>query len=141
MRDGMLALIRPVMTLTEGRWVATTKCMPGRPSQLGDTANQLLKLATCLHHQVGEFVNDDHDMRQWLFVFRFLNGFVVTVNVANPFVGEEAISPFHLVNGAFEGSYSTFDINDDGVSEVRCTVKQCQLNPLGVNEENFTSSG
>ena len=28
MRDGMLALIRPVMTSTDGRWVATTRWMP-----------------------------------------------------------------------------------------------------------------
>ena len=28
MRVGMLALMMPVMTLTDGRWVAMTRCMP-----------------------------------------------------------------------------------------------------------------
>ena len=28
MREGMLALIMPVMTSAEGRWVATTRWMP-----------------------------------------------------------------------------------------------------------------
>ena len=28
MREGMLALMTPVMTSTEGRWVAMTRCMP-----------------------------------------------------------------------------------------------------------------
>ena len=28
MRLGILAFIRPVMTSAEGRWVATTRCMP-----------------------------------------------------------------------------------------------------------------
>jgi len=27
-RDGMLALIRPVTTSTDGRWVASTRCTP-----------------------------------------------------------------------------------------------------------------
>src|SRR6478609_3168404 len=49
MRLGKLALIRPVTTLTEGRWVARTM--------------RILDVLAFAHHQVGQLVDDDHDVR------------------------------------------------------------------------------
>ena len=64
MRDGMLALITPVMTSTDGRWVASTRWMPDGPGHLGDPAHRLLDVAGRHHHQVVELVHHDQDERQ-----------------------------------------------------------------------------
>ena len=62
MRLGKLALIRPVTTLTDGRWVASTMWMPtARPS--GPAARSVLDVLALAHHQVGQLVDDDDDVR------------------------------------------------------------------------------
>ena len=60
MRVGMLALIRPVITSTLGRWVARIRWMPAA-RLLGQTGDQLFDLLADHHHQVGQFVDDHHD--------------------------------------------------------------------------------
>ena len=42
-REGIFALITPVMTSTEGRWVATTRCMP---AALARAASRLMDSST-----------------------------------------------------------------------------------------------
>ena len=62
-RDGTLALISPVTTSTLGRWVASTRWMPGRPGELGDPDDRVLHVARRDHHQVGELVDDHQQVR------------------------------------------------------------------------------
>ena len=59
-----MALITPVMTLTDGRWVAITRWMPTARAICGDAADRLLDVAGRDHHQVVELVDDDEDERQ-----------------------------------------------------------------------------
>ena len=63
-RAGMLALMTPVMTLTDGRWVAMTRWMPTARAIWGDAADRLLDVAGRHHHQVVELVDHDEDERQ-----------------------------------------------------------------------------
>ena len=62
-RDGTLALIRPVTTSTEGRWVASTKMDAGRSGELGDADDGVLDVARGDHHEVGELVDDHQQVR------------------------------------------------------------------------------
>ena len=61
-RDGTFALMRPVTTFTDGRWVARTRWMPDRARLLRDLDDRVLDLATLAHDQVGELVDDQHDV-------------------------------------------------------------------------------
>ena len=61
MRVGMLALIRPVITSTDGRCVARIRWMPAARAFCA-SGDQLLDLLAGDHHQVGQFV-DHHDVR------------------------------------------------------------------------------
>src|ERR1700680_2994649 len=63
-REGMLALIRPVMMSAEGRCVAVVRWVAPATASRGDTPDELLDLAGRDHHQVGQLVDDDHDVGQ-----------------------------------------------------------------------------
>src|SRR3954447_4627964 len=76
MRVGKLALMTPVMTSTDGRCVAMIRWIPaargrrrgqgrgdcGGPALLPQPLDQELDLLAGGHHQVGELVDDDHDL-------------------------------------------------------------------------------
>jgi hypothetical protein len=63
---GMLALMRPVITSTDGRCVARIEMDAGGARLLRQPRDQLLDLLADDHHQVGELVDDDDDVRQRL---------------------------------------------------------------------------
>ena len=63
-RVGMFALIRPVITSTDGRCVAST-VDARRTRFLCQTRNQLFHFLTNGHHQVGKFIHQHHDVRQF----------------------------------------------------------------------------
>src|SRR5512135_3122181 len=58
-RVGTFALMRPVITSTDGRCVARIRWMP-------EACDQLLDLLARDHHQVRQLVDHDHDERQRL---------------------------------------------------------------------------
>ena len=64
MRLGMLALMRPVITSTEGRWVARMRCTPEAPRLLSETGDELFHLLPRDHHEVRQLVDDHHDHGQ-----------------------------------------------------------------------------
>src|SRR6266480_2012491 len=61
-RLGKLALIRPVTTLTDGRCVARTMDAGGA-CLLGEPNDGILDVLALAHHEVGELVDDDDDVR------------------------------------------------------------------------------
>ena len=82
MRAGMLALITPVITFTDGRWVATIRWMP---TARAFWAMRVIDSSTSRrrdHHQVVELVDDDHDVRQ-----------VLVLDVCRPPSRRRTISP------------------------------------------------
>ncbi len=64
-RVGIFALIRPVITSTEGRWVASTRCEYRRHELSAPDAQSVLPLFADGHHQVSKFVHQHHDIRQF----------------------------------------------------------------------------
>jgi hypothetical protein len=65
-RVGMLALIRPVITST-GALRRQNQVDAGCPRLLCQAGNLLLDLLAGDHHQVSQFVDDDHDMKGMVF--------------------------------------------------------------------------
>ena len=63
-RLGKFALIRPVITFTDGRWVARMRWMPIARAFCASMRERRLHLGLHRHHQVGQLVDDDDDDRQ-----------------------------------------------------------------------------
>ncbi len=63
-RVGIFALIRPVITSTDGRCVASTRWIPAARAFAPDVLSAL-PLFTYRHHQVGKFVHQHHNV--WFF--------------------------------------------------------------------------
>ena len=63
-RLGTFALIMPVITSTDGRWVASTRWMPTARDFCASRMIGLDRLRAD-HHQVGELVDDDEQVREW----------------------------------------------------------------------------
>ena len=66
MRAGKLALIRPVMTSTLGRCVASTRCMPTARAICASRVTRFFDVVPFQHHQVGQLVDEDEDVGQRL---------------------------------------------------------------------------
>ena len=63
-RDGTFALIIPVITSTDGRCVASTRWMPTARDFCASRMIGVLDLLRADHHQVGELVDHDQQVRQ-----------------------------------------------------------------------------
>ena len=61
---GKLALMRPVMTSTDGRCVARIRWMPAARAFWAMRATEVSTSLGAHHHQVGELVDDDDDVGQ-----------------------------------------------------------------------------
>ena len=62
-RDGTLALIMPVMTSTRGLWVAEHEVDADGARLLREPDDRVLDLGRRDHHQVGQLVDHDQDVR------------------------------------------------------------------------------
>ena len=61
-RAGKFALIRPVMTSTLGRCVASTRCMPTARAICASRVTDSSTFCPLQHHQIGQLVDDDQDV-------------------------------------------------------------------------------
>ena len=65
-REGTFALIRPVMTFTDGRWVAITRWIPAARANCARRQMASSTSPGAYHHQIRQLVDDDHDLRHLL---------------------------------------------------------------------------
>ena len=91
MREVILALIRPVITSTEGRWVETMEMNAGRPGHLGQPDNGTLHFMAVGSHQVRQFVYHDYEIWQ-----RFLPVIVASNVARSPRPTGELVAPIHF---------------------------------------------
>ena len=168
-RVGKFALIVPVMTSTEGRWVAMMRWMPRRAGHLGEALDAGLDLLAGDHHQVGHLVDDDDDVGHRLgaeffrlehrlagilveagldgageglvTLDRVLHAGVVAVDVAHAHLGHLAVALLHLGHGPFQGHDGLFRIGDDGGEQVRDAVIDAELQHLGVDHDQAALVG
>ena len=140
-----MALIRPVTTSTLGRWVASTRWMPGGARQLGDPDDRLLDVARGDHHQVGQLVDDDQQVRvgrqDALGVRRDgqrprAHRAVEVVDVPEPEVREVVVAGVHLADDPLQRLGGLLGVGDDGGDQVRDALVGGQLDPLGVDQHH-----
>jgi hypothetical protein len=89
-RVGMLALIRPVITSTDGRCVARIRWMPAARAFCA-TGDQFFHLLAHHHHQVGQLVDDDDDGRQLLQRLRRIRRQAEGIGIFSPRFSASAI--------------------------------------------------
>jgi hypothetical protein len=118
--------------------------MPDRARHLGQARDRLLHLVRGDHHEVGQLVDDDHDVVEGLELLRPFRGrgslpaddVVVLVNVAHPLRGQLADAPLHLRHRPFEDVGRDLGIGDHGGEEVGNVLVHAELEPLGVDEDH-----
>ena len=127
MRDGMLALIRPVMTSTDGRCVATTRWIPVARAELRQTHDRRLDARRRDQHEVGQLVDDDHDVRQ---LFVGILG-VVLFDLAHAGFSEALVARVHFFGHLEERAGGEARVGDDVLDEVRDAVVDVSSTRLG----------
>ena len=150
-RDGMLALMTPVMTSTDGRWVAMHQVDADGPGHLGDAADRLLDVAGGHHHQVVQLVDHDQDERQPVVLARRLavgagrrsrsqvaavEGGVVAGDVAHADLGQQVVAALHLVDRPGQGVGRLLGVDHDLGEQVGQAVVLAQLDPLRVDQDH-----
>ena len=103
----------------------------GGAAQLGQAHQLLLDLQAAGHHQVGQFVHDQHQEGHRL------GGLgVVAGDVADSLFLHELVASGHLVDEAAQGGLHLVRLHDHGHHQVRDAVERRELNTLGVNHDH-----
>ena len=146
MRDGRLALIRPVMTSTDGRCVARIRWMPTAraicASRAIDSSTSLL--ATIIRSasssmtttMKGSGFGSSPFWRRALLGDRLLDVAVVLLDVADALGGERLVALFHLAHGPAQRVRRLLRIDDDRRQQVRDVLVHPELEPLGVDHDH-----
>ena len=134
MRVGMFALMTPVMTFTDGRCVAMTRCMPAARAQLRQAADAVLHLAGGDHHQIGQLVDDDDDLRHGLFAIGSRR-LVVALDIAHAAPGKLLVAIESSPPRPIAGRWRAFlRVGHHRRKQVRDAVVDGQLHHLGVDQ-------
>jgi hypothetical protein len=81
------------------------------PRLLGEPDDRVLDVLALAHHQVGELVDDDDDVRHP--VVRVGPRLVVALDVPGGGAGEAAVAALHLVDGPLERGLRPVRLGDD----------------------------
>ena len=112
---------------------------------LRDAADRGFDLLGGDHHQVGQLVDDNDNLRQYLILLRcaalLLLGLgalgahqvVITDQIAHLMVGEQLVAAFHLADRPVERTRRLFRVGHDRNQQVRDAVIVAQLDHLGVD--------
>ncbi len=107
---------------------------PGRPRLLGEADDGVLDVLALAHHEVGQLVDDDDDVRQAVLGIR--PGLVVGLDVPGASTGKPAIAALHLVDCPFQRGLRAVRLCDDRHEEVRQAVVARELDPLEVHQDH-----
>ncbi len=164
MRVEILALIRPVSTSTDERWIASSRWIPEARGLLRQAGDKLLHLLTHHHYHVRQLVDDDHDIGEMGEVrhclglvysqparlgheqgiedglpgrlrLRVRDPTVVAGDVAHAELGHQAVPAFHLRDAPAQGIRRLFHVRDHGGEQVRNALVDRELQHLGVHHD------
>ena len=143
MRVGMLALMRPVITSTMGRWVATTRWMPTARAIWARRVIGFFNVGAVEHHEVGQLVDDDDEEGKGLLFLaiveegrhRAFEELVVLVDVAYAAAGEELEAALHFADGVAQGVGCQLGLGDDGRKEMRNAFIHAEFHALRIDED------
>ena len=92
------------------------------------------------HHEVGEFVDDEDDVRQFREALGDRLG-IVAGEIADGFFGEDGVAALHFADEPLQGLDGLLGIGDDRMDEVREIAIDGELDDLGVDEDEFEFVG
>ena len=145
MRDGMFALIRPVITSTDGRCVARIRWMPTAraicASRAIDSSTSLL--ATIIRSASSSMTTTMKGSgfgalavrRRPLLGDRLLDVAVVLLDVADAFGRERLVALLHLADGPAQRVGGLLRIDDDRRQQVRDVLVHPELEPLRIDHD------
>ena len=93
------------------------------------------------HHQIGQFVDDDDDIRQFFAVFVFANLFVVIGDVARADIGEHFVPVVHFAHGPLQRADHPIHIHHHRRGQMGHSVVARQFHALGINHDQFQVVG
>ena len=143
MRLGMFALIRPVTTSTDGRCVATTRCMPAARAicarrQIASSTS--FGAAAIIRSEM--LVDDDDDLRHlvhrlavFILVAVRLGEGVVALEVAHVVLRKDLVALEHLRDGPVQCAGCLARIGHDRDEQVRDAVVDAELDDLRVDHQ------
>ena len=114
---------------------------------LRDTADGVLDFLCGDHHQVGQLVDDDDDLRQHLILLRMTvlgllcfglfgtHEVVIADQIAHLMVREQLVAAFHLTDRPVERTGGLFRVGNDRNQQVRNAVVVAQLDHLRVHHD------
>ena len=110
---------------------------------LREARDRLFHVAGIEHHQIGQLVDDDDDVRNRLFVPRFveqagrailIEQAVVLVDVPDAFGGEQFQAALHFADRVAQRIGREFRLGDDGRVKMRNAFVVAQFQTLGVHQ-------
>ena len=113
----------------------------GRTSQLRQTTDQSLDLFWGDHHQVRQFVDNNHDggqvlQRRVAVRYAFGTQLAIPLQVAHIHLGENAIAFLHLGRRDLEQAHHFIDFGDDWGQQVRDAVVHVQFHHFRVDHQH-----
>ena len=114
---------------------------------LRDTADGVLDFLGSDHHQVGQLIDDDDDLRQHLILLRMTvlgllcfglfgtHEVVIADQIAHLMVREQLVAAFHLTDRPVERTGGLFRVGNDRNQQVRNAVVVAQLDHLRVHHD------
>ncbi len=135
MRDGMLVLMSPVTTSTDGPLRGDDEVHAHGAGELPQADHRVLDLGRGDHHEVGELVHDDDDVGQRLLaaLHEALVQLAQVAGVAG--AHHELVAALHLVDDRGQHAAGVTDVGDDRRKQVRHAVEVRQLDLLGVDHD------
>ena len=134
-RDGTFALIIPVMTSTDGPLRREHEVDADGARLLREADDRVLDRLRRDHHQVGELVDDDEEVRHRRLA-ALAEGPVRLVEVARADGRQALVPPFHLGEAVGEHGARLLRARDDRREQVRDRLVVVQLDPLRVDEDH-----
>ncbi len=108
----------------------------GCPRHLGDPADGTLYLLWGHHHQICQFVHDNHDVGQPFLVLKlWRHPGVVVHHVSRGRLGKAAVPTVHLLQHPLKRLGDPLHVYHDLRQQVRDAAVPCQLHPLGVHHQ------
>ena len=144
-REGTLALIRPVTTSTRRSLRGEHQVDAAGPGELRDAHDRVLDVARGDHHEVGELVDDDQQVRvrleHALAADRQLDlagddGPVEVVDVTVAERREVVVAHVHLLHDPLQRLGGLLGVRDDGRDQVRHAGVGGELDALRVDQHH-----
>ena len=106
-------------------------------THLGDTANGIFHFLGSNHHEVGQLVDNNDDLRQFLSILFSRCNAIIGFQITNAHIRHHLVSPQHFRHSPLKAACRLFRIGDNRNQKLRNAVVDAQLDHLGVHHDEF----